>query len=400
MFNTELLTSDPKIGPGGGGLPRASRHPMAPEGCRVAMSNPPPKPSLVAGFFVVRSGQRTHPTSIRRQFLSLIRARLWTALWPIVCALLTSCSCLPASTRPVSVRQPPDLTPLSPLADGDVNLRLLTYNTWGLPAWMNHAPKERYAGIARELQRLHPDLVLLQEVWTKAASAVVPTNGDWLLAQASSPNFFRRNGLLVLSRLPIIGGEFHPFNHAAFPDSVVRKGAMKITVLAPGGRLLNIWNVHLQSDAPRVRRRQIEQLVAWVRDANDGQVADLVGGDFNSTPDSREFKLLSRELGQTAHEVAQVPFSPTYDGLNPDPKKGRTIDYLFIRPRALITGLETAPSITFANTDLRRRFSDHVALEVALRFHADHPVASPSLSPRPQPVAYSPRSPTFSVLAP
>jgi endonuclease/exonuclease/phosphatase family metal-dependent hydrolase len=260
---------------------------------------------------------------------------------------------------------------------------------------MNHEPKARYARIAGDLERLHPDVVLLQEVWTKSAGAVAPTNGGWLVALAPSANFFRRNGLMVLSRLPITGGEFHPFRKAAFPDSMVRKGALKVTIQAAAGQRLNIWNVHLQSDAPQVRLRQIEQLAGWVRDADDGQAVDLVGGDFNSTPDSPEFELLSRELGQTAHEVAHVPFLPTYDGLSPDPKMAHTLDYLFIRPRTPINELEAAPALTFTNANPRQRFSDHVALEVALRFRPQSPLASPSLTQglTGHPVAYSSHTP-------
>jgi len=117
-----------------------------------------------------------------------------------------------------------------------------------------------------------------------------------------------------------------------------------------------------------------------VHDADDGQAADLVGGDFNTTPDSPKFKLLSQELGQTAHELAHLPFSPTYDGLSPDLKMVQTIDYLFSRPRTPIIKLEAAPTITFTNANPRQRFSDHVALEVALRFRAQSFFASISLT--------------------
>jgi endonuclease/exonuclease/phosphatase family metal-dependent hydrolase len=260
--------------------------------------------------------------------------------------------------------------------DNEVNLTVMTYNVWGIPSWMNHEPKTRYAKIASELGRLHPDLVLLQEVWTKSAEAVVPSTGGWQVAQAPSRNFFRRNGLVVLSRMPISGGEFHPFSSASFPDSLVRKGALKVTVEAPGGQRLNVWNVHLQADAPRVCLRQIKQLAAWVRDAEDGQTADLVGGDFNATPGSPEFKLLSQELGETAHEIAHLPFTPTYDGLSLDPKRAQTIDYLFLRPRTAMSQIAAAPTLTFTNANLRERFSDHVALKVALRFQVESVFAS------------------------
>ena len=317
------------------------------------------------------------------------------AFMPAVCAWLVGCNCFPTGTRPVSVQGAPGLAAPTTNLDGEVNLAVLTYNVWGLPYWMNHKPKVRYARIARDIERLHPDLVLLQEVWTKSAAAVAPTNGGWLVARAPSANFFRRNGLVILSRLPITGGEFHPFSKAAFPDSIVRKGALKVTVQTTAGLSLNIWDVHLQSDAPRVRLRQIEQLAAWVRDADDGQTADVVGGDFNSTPDSPEFKLLSRELGQTVHELAHLPFSPTYDGLSSDPKMAQTIDYVFIRPRAPINKVEAAPANTFTNANLRQRLSDHVALEVALRFCPQSLFSSSSLTNGlgREPVAFSSHPP-------
>lgn len=339
-------------------------------------------------------GPRAAPAasaSWRHRLWNVIRAGLWQAFPPAVCLWLTACSCLPAGIRPLSGGQAPCFTTNSADSDSQVNLKVLTYNVWGLPSWMNHEPKARYARIARDIERLQPDIVLLQEVWTKSAAAVAPTNAGWLVAQAASPYWFGRNGLMVFSRLPITGARFHAFSQAAFPDSIVRKGALKVTAQAPGGQRLNIWNVHLQNESPRVRLKQIAQLAAWVRDAQDGQTADLVGGDFNSTPDSAEFRLLSRELGQTAHEVACLPFSPTYDGLSRDPSRAQTIDYLFIRPRTPINKLEAAPALKFTNADLRQRCSDHVALEVTVRFHAESFFASTSLTNElsQQPVARS-----------
>lgn len=349
------------------------------------------RPSLAAGFFMVPSAAPGDSANCPGSLWNLIRARRWLAFLPVACVWLTSCSCFPAGTRPVLVRHVPGLAAPATNLDDEVNLTVLTYNVWGLPSWMNHAPKARYARIARDFERLHPDLVLLQEVWTKSAAAVVPTNGGWLVARAPSASFFRRNGLIILSRMQFSGREFHPFNSAAFPDSMVRKGALKVTVQAAGGQRLNIWDVHLQSDAPRVRRRQIQQLAAWVRDADDGQTADLVGGDFNTTPDSPEFKLLSQELGQTAHELAHLPYSPTYDGLSTDPKMAQTIDYLFVRQRTPVIKFEAAPTIAFTNADPRQRLSDHVALEVALGFRSQSFFASTALTNglSHEPVAFS-----------
>ena len=390
MIVGESLRAAPKREPGGRFL-RAGVLELMPGGECTPRLNRFQKPSLAAGFFVATDTMPADSAKSGQGLWKLIRARLWLAFLPAVCVWVTACSCFPAGTRPVTIQQVPGFTTSSTDVENEVNLTVLTYNVWGIPSWMNKLPRARYARIARELGRLHPDLVLLQEVWTKSAEAVVPTSGGWLVAQAPSLNFFRRNGLVVLSRMPISGGEFHPFSESSFPDSLVRKGALKVTVEAPGGQRLNIWNVHLQADAPRVCLRQIKQLAAWVRDADDGQTADLVGGDFNSTPGSPEFKLLSRELGETAHEIAHLPFTATYDGLSVDPKKAQTIDYLFIRPRIAMNQLEAVPTITFTNANPRERFSDHVALEVALRFHAETVFASAPFTHglSRHPVAYS-----------
>src|SRR5258708_4076903 len=99
-----------------------------------------------------------------------------------------------------------------------IDLRIVTFNIWGLPGWMNGAPENRYPRIAEQLQKLQPDLVLLQEVWTKQARASSPRGKEWSTAWSSGQaNFFRENGLLTISRHPILGGEFHPFRAAALP---------------------------------------------------------------------------------------------------------------------------------------------------------------------------------------
>jgi endonuclease/exonuclease/phosphatase family metal-dependent hydrolase len=380
MFIRELFRADPRREAGGRRFLRTGLRDRVISGRNATRLSLIRRPSFGAGLFFIPSDGQADLATWRRRFYDLLRAQLWVSFPSIVCLWLTSCSCLPEDIGPVSVQQATPFATSPTVSTNDVNLTILTYNVWGLPLWLNHEPRARYVRIASDLEHLHPDLVLLQEVWTKSAAAVVPTNGGWLVAQAPSANFFHRNGLMILSRLPVIGAEFHAFRKAAFPDSIVRKGALKVTVQAPGGQRFNIWNVHLQADAPRVRRRQIEQLATWVRDAHDCQAADLVGGDFNSTPDSPEFKQLSEDLGQTAHEVARLPFSPTFDGLSSDSKRAQTIDYFFIRPRTSISKLEAVPTITFTNAIRGRRFSDHMALEVALRFHFEGSFTSTSLT--------------------
>jgi endonuclease/exonuclease/phosphatase family metal-dependent hydrolase len=235
---------------------------------------------------------------------------------------------------------------------------------------MNGASAERYPRIAGQLEELQPDLVLLQEVWTKQARTSVPSGRAWSSAWSSGQgNFFKENGLLTISRHPILGGEFHPFRAAAFPDSLVKKGALKVTIEIGDGLRLNIWNVHLQAGPTEaVRSRQVEELVRWVQEAHDGQIADLVGGDFNCTPESRQYQTLLQQIGPSVQAISGEPGFTTYDGLSSRPDAGQTLDHVFIRSSSSVEAVKASPRPIFTAERMKDRFSDHLGVEVAVRF--------------------------------
>ena len=75
------------------------------------------------------------------------------------------------------------------------DLRLLTFNVWGLPAWLGNSSSARFDRIATELDREAPDLVLLQEVWTARAGRSLPVKAEWSVATGRrSPWLCRRWG--------------------------------------------------------------------------------------------------------------------------------------------------------------------------------------------------------------
>jgi endonuclease/exonuclease/phosphatase family metal-dependent hydrolase len=252
---------------------------------------------------------------------------------------------------------------------GTIDLRIVSFNVWGLPGWMNGASAQRYSLIARQLEELQPDLVLLQEVWTKEARASAPSGRQWSTAWSSGQaNFFKENGLLTISRNPILGGEFHPFHASAFPDSLVKKGALKVTIQIGDGLRLNVWNVHLQAGlADTTRSRQITELVHWVQDAHDGQIADLVAGDFNCTPDSPQYQTLFQQIGPSVQSISGEPGFTTFDGLSSKPGAGETLDHAFIRILSSVEGVKASPRPIFTAESMKDRFSDHLGVEVALR---------------------------------
>lgn len=283
-----------------------------------------------------------------------------------------------ASSRSTSlIIHPAALMPPTMRSNEDTELKLVTYNIWGLPSWMTGARPGRYTRIARELERLDPDLILLQEAWTAKARTAAPADGRWAIARAAGQHtFFQQSGLVTLSKFPVLSGRFYPFSRAAFPDKFVNTGVLKVTVKLPGDELLNLWNVHLQDEgSPTVRRTQIRELIARVRAARDGQMADLVGGDFNCTPDSEFFQELTRELGPSVQQLGGGRQLVTWDGLSAKPGSGKTLDYIFVRESTRCKTAQAAQHAAFMARTLNQRLSDHLGIEAEVRFRANREMA-------------------------
>jgi len=271
--------------------------------------------------------------------------------------------------------------------DDHLRLRLVTYNIWGLPSWMNGARTGRYIKIARELERLAPDFILLQEAWTADARRSAPTNGLWSIARAAGQHtFFQQSGLLTLSKFPIIAGRFYPFSRATFPDRFVNKGALKITVQLPDRRVVNVWNLHLQDGgSPGIRQSQIRELVSAVQAAEDGQIADLVGGDFNTTPDDPLYQELSRSIGPSVQQLGGISPFVTWDGLSAKPGSGQTLDYIFVRSRVPFQTIEATPRVAFQTANFEQRLSDHLGIETEVKLTVGPSLAKATTITRQQP---------------
>jgi len=300
-----------------------------------------------------------------RQFLGKL-ARFAGPLAGLALVIGTA-GCASHRPAPLLVEHQAKVVPASSSEKG-LGLKLVTYNIWGLPSWMTGAPPGRYPQIARELERLDPDIILLQETWTANARKSAPANGRWGIARAAGQHtFFQQSGLVTLSKFPILGGEFYPFSRAAFPDRFVNKGVLKVTVQLPGGQVLNIWNVHLQEGGwPKIRQSQVRELVARVQAAEDGQIADLVGGDFNCTPESSSCRELANSLGPSVQQLGGAAPFVTWDRLSAKPGVGQTIDYIFIREGTTCQTMQAVARVAFATAGLEQRLSDHLGIEAVV----------------------------------
>ena len=191
--------------------------------------------------------------------------------------------------------------------------------------------------IARELQRLDADVVLLQEVpWTTRTGNVAE-----LLARQLGYNYlyYRVNGNknlilfeegeAILSRFPLsdaVTTELKP--RADFFDTRVALGA---TVDTPWSKV-RLFVTHLTNKGVQPAGGQAESLRKFVEANTNGPT--VVAGDFNSTQDTTQIKELTNvwtDAYRAAHPGEQGP-TCCIDNLNagPDEPLEERIDYIFL----------------------------------------------------------------------
>jgi endonuclease/exonuclease/phosphatase family metal-dependent hydrolase len=92
------------------------------------------------------------------------------------------------------------------------------------------------------------------------------------------------NELALASRLPIVATGSHVYEHAAEEDVLAAKGVVHARLARGVDDLIDVFVTHLQAgkEHGEVRRRQIEELAWFIRDAANGAANPiLVLGDFN-----------------------------------------------------------------------------------------------------------------------
>lgn len=224
-------------------------------------------------------------------FCALLGSAGWLALLGLIstgCAAGRSWEVRLQRGSPLGVHSEPEFR--------SSRLRVLTYNVWGLPSWINGASPARHAAIA----------------------------------------------------------------------------------LGPG-QFVNVWNTHLQEGSPRVRSHQLTELLGWIEASDQGQLADIVGGDFNLVPGTGEFARLESGVGPSVSQLAGMPAFPTWDGGGLETQRAESIDHIFVRlkPRQEVVTVQV--SRRFDGTAPGDRLSDHLGLEALITFHGPEVGATAAL---------------------
>lgn len=171
--------------------------------------------------------------------------------------------------------------------------------TWNL--WWQFGPwKERQPAVSAELQRIQPDVALLQEVWAdedgpdQAAILASDLNMELVRTTAAdgSPQKF---GNAILSRWPIQSSSMTRLPTEDGAPS--HRTALVAVVDTPAGpQPFVVTHLAWQYGAGPLRIRQLEAVVE-LADEHRNQDPDapplVLGGDFNAVPDSDEIRRLT-----------------------------------------------------------------------------------------------------------
>lgn len=193
--------------------------------------------------------------------------------------------------------------------------------------------------IADLLERLAPDVVALQEIDERSRWAGNFDHLDYLRVHTRFPHTVfginnRRAGLLnlsygnaLLSRFPIRAAETVVFGQRRLGE----KGFLYVE-LEVGGRCLPLVNLHLHFSSRAHRMRQLEHLLAWLREKHrlhrkSWAMPPIICGDFNNpgTRDDATASLLSHlsdYCDYVLHPVAGKTF--------PSPLPRRALDFIFL----------------------------------------------------------------------
>jgi endonuclease/exonuclease/phosphatase family metal-dependent hydrolase len=233
-------------------------------------------------------------------------------------------------------------------------VRVLVYN---IHAGKDAAGVDNLAGVAALVRDTRADLVLLQEVdqGTRRSGnvdqpAVLALRTGLHVAFGSALDYDGGEyGVAILSRWPIIDDTLihlpvePPQQRAG--GSHEPRGALRTVVQAPWGRTI-VFTTHLDASGPDTYRRQEGRTVsALVADARRSNAFVMIGGDFNSTPESLAQQELRASGLRDAHGECGRGDGFTFPAESPV----KRIDYLFL------TGPMTCTSAEVIET----RVSDH-----------------------------------------
>jgi len=226
--------------------------------------------------------------------------------------------------------------------------------------------RARRALLVRQLVALAPDVMAFQEL------RVLPDQGRWIVREVAratggglSYSCHRRpksgpaglwEGIGVLSRVPVVS--------TAWRDLGAQGRVVQlVTVRAPAGGVVDVYNTHLGLGGEALRSAQAGRILEWMDGRRPG--AALVLGDLNARPGSPTIELLGSRLrsahlafhGREPARTVPTPLRRQATG------EGSVLDYIFVNDLVEVGNARIAFD-ELDETDSTLCASDHYGLVV------------------------------------
>jgi endonuclease/exonuclease/phosphatase family metal-dependent hydrolase len=189
---------------------------------------------------------------------------------------------------------------------------------------------------------------------------------EWLTGDAALA--WLGDEVAIATRLPVVASAEIAYSNARGSDALAAKGALHARLWrggdAPPRDQLDLFVTHLQANHADIRKSQLAELAAFIRERSDPALPAILLGDLNidgSAParsDPRaEYHAMLRELAALGFRDPGQALSGT------DSWQRRRIDYMLLRSgRLTVTDLRTEQ---FHDLSIRA-LSDHAALTAEL----------------------------------
>ena len=249
------------------------------------------------------------------------------------------------------------------------SLKILAYNTWGVPftAWDTW----RYEAAMIAIEAMDPDVVVLSEVFTPKGRCEFKSKKYpyWVNGPRSGSRLVG-SGLRILSKFPIDQFAILKYRACKGSDCFSRKGATLVTLALPENKKVNIVGTHLDASSRAARLSQLKQLQAFSEWYEDPTAPTVIAGDLNFSPNTPEYQFTTQNLsgidawveihgsndpGYT-YDCELNPYAREYSRRTNEKMIRKRLDYLFHRGPIQIQRAE----ITFNQKE--NLFSDHFGL--------------------------------------
>lgn len=298
----------------------------------------------------------------------------------------------PAPIDPLPVISPEPNNP-NPVSNTFTELKILTFNVWGVPNPIAKDLVKRFTKIGTAINGF--DLVNLQETFSDHSD-------DKIFAPAAYPYKYRNNnssflaagsGLGSLSKYQIVKKAFKRFTQCSGTDCLSNKGVFFMRVNVPVIGDVDVYNTHYQASPEKedIRISDNKDLAELLKQNEVGNLTILTGDfNFNNTDpsDSKstaflDFKKRFKPIDTFRIANPELPGFTSNGLINnyvDKNEKPQRLDYIFVLPedRGIKDvkpnyKIEVANSSIVFDTPVDGTFlSDHFGLTTTLRIIMDN----------------------------